>query len=531
TIEDKILVPKPPKNCARCTRYGYLVDGPHCQGCALLHQELKENLVTQSPDFQNTFEPSNASTNVVNAPREPYVIKQDNGSFVDEIIFDLNRAPDLPNQFHCFHCKDVLRDGEACKKIISETSSHTPSNINHCFYECGDPLDDIFCKRCTCAKCGSGLGKELCYICGYNQNSLNDSPRISETSSHTPSNINHCFYECVPVISIPEPCNNQTIDELPQALPIFHPTFHSEAESPFTLDSTPTYGDESPNVFNPPPQPPVYPCEFCGNDAYFGHYCTPQAPFIYPEPCYNKDFNFPQNFQNVPQQYPCCDDCEREEKQIEEEQAAKAQSLKLPVCYDDDDDEESSNSLENNIIPELPPYSAVTPTEPIDSLSMGDEHLNTIPTTESNEFIKSCVENLVPNPSESKGKNGCDIDSLFDEFTGELTHLESIPPGIDETDCHPEEEIRLTKRLLYDNSSPRPLEEIVSDNSDADIESFSPSPIPVEDRTLNIKMMGDVSEVPIPNLMITLVLNQEKSPDLLSHQGFEAFQPSAECPM
>nr|GEZ39417.1 hypothetical protein [Tanacetum cinerariifolium] len=73
------------------------------------------------------------------------------------------------------------------------------------------------------------------------------------------------------------------------------------------------------------------------------------------------------------------------------------------------------------------------------------------------------------------------IDSLFDEFAGELTLLKWIPPGIDETDCHLEEEIRLTKRLLYDNSSPRPLEEIVSDNSNADIESFSPSPIPIKD--------------------------------------------------
>nr|GFB22923.1 hypothetical protein [Tanacetum cinerariifolium] len=73
------------------------------------------------------------------------------------------------------------------------------------------------------------------------------------------------------------------------------------------------------------------------------------------------------------------------------------------------------------------------------------------------------------------------IDSLFDEFAGELTLLKSFPPGIDETDCHPEKEIRLTKRLLYDNSSPRPPEEIVSDNSNADIESFYPSPIPNED--------------------------------------------------
>nr|GEY86613.1 hypothetical protein [Tanacetum cinerariifolium] len=73
------------------------------------------------------------------------------------------------------------------------------------------------------------------------------------------------------------------------------------------------------------------------------------------------------------------------------------------------------------------------------------------------------------------------IDSLLDEFAGELTLLKSIPPGIDETDCDPEDEIRFTRRLLYDNSSPRPPKEFVSKNSNADIESFSSSPIPVED--------------------------------------------------
>nr|GEW08854.1 hypothetical protein [Tanacetum cinerariifolium] len=73
------------------------------------------------------------------------------------------------------------------------------------------------------------------------------------------------------------------------------------------------------------------------------------------------------------------------------------------------------------------------------------------------------------------------IDSLLDEFAGELILLKSISPGIDEADCDPEEEIRLIEKLLYDNSSPRPPEEINSENSDAIIESFSPSPIPVED--------------------------------------------------
>nr|GFA43292.1 hypothetical protein [Tanacetum cinerariifolium] len=73
------------------------------------------------------------------------------------------------------------------------------------------------------------------------------------------------------------------------------------------------------------------------------------------------------------------------------------------------------------------------------------------------------------------------IDSLLDEFARELTLLKSIPSGIDKTDRDPEEDIRLIKRLLYDNSSPRPPKEFVFENSNADIESFSPSPIPVKD--------------------------------------------------
>nr|GEX17946.1 hypothetical protein [Tanacetum cinerariifolium] len=73
------------------------------------------------------------------------------------------------------------------------------------------------------------------------------------------------------------------------------------------------------------------------------------------------------------------------------------------------------------------------------------------------------------------------IDSLLDEFVGELALLKSILPGIDETDCDFEVDIHLIERLLYDKFSPRPLEEFVSANSDAEIESFSPSPILVKD--------------------------------------------------
>nr|GEW51949.1 hypothetical protein [Tanacetum cinerariifolium] len=73
------------------------------------------------------------------------------------------------------------------------------------------------------------------------------------------------------------------------------------------------------------------------------------------------------------------------------------------------------------------------------------------------------------------------IDSLLDEFAGELTLLKSIPLGIDEIDCDFEEDIRLIEKLLYDNSSPRLPEEFVFVNSDVVIESFSPSPILIKD--------------------------------------------------
>nr|GEV26921.1 hypothetical protein [Tanacetum cinerariifolium] len=49
--------------------------------------------------------------------------------------------------------------------------------------------------------------------------------------------------------------------------------------------------------------------------------------------------------------------------------------------------------------------------EPDNSLSMGDEHLDTIPATESDKVIKSSVENLIPILSESEGipEHKCDV--------------------------------------------------------------------------------------------------------------------------
>ncbi|GJW68166.1 hypothetical protein Tco_0122590 [Tanacetum coccineum] len=120
---------------------------------------------------------------------------------------------------------------------------------------------------------------------------------------------------------------------------------------------------------------------------------------------------------------------------------------KIPICYDEDDDEESSIPLRDIIIYGLPPCIAITPVlsteEPDNSLSIGDEHLDTILATKSDEVIKSSVENLVPIPSESEDfsdiKSECDdsqtkkistfSNPLFDDSTSsddESSHEEVI---------------------------------------------------------------------------------------------------------
>jgi hypothetical protein len=58
----------------------------------------------------------------------------------------------------------------------------------------------------------------------------------------------------------------------------------------------------------------------------------------------------------------------------------------------------------------------LTPEDSIDSPIMGDEHLDTILEKESDEFIKSSVENLIPIPSESEGIHDhvCDVSPPLD---------------------------------------------------------------------------------------------------------------------
>nr|GEY55022.1 integrase, catalytic region, zinc finger, CCHC-type, peptidase aspartic, catalytic [Tanacetum cinerariifolium] len=169
---------------------------------------------------------------------------------------------------------------------------------------------------------------------------LKDSSRPSIDNSNIANALREPF---VPIIPDPKPFNNQTIKELPPTVQSFDPK------------SDPVHN--SPNVFSPSLQPPIYLYKFCGNDAYYGQDCSLQVPFTYdPEPVTIRTLI----------------------------------SRKIFKHFD-------------NIL--------VVPVEPDNSLSMGDEHLDTIPATESDEFIKSSVENLIPISSKFEGipDNMCDV--------------------------------------------------------------------------------------------------------------------------
>ncbi|GJT47827.1 hypothetical protein Tco_0973984 [Tanacetum coccineum] len=173
--------------------------------------------------------------------------------------------------------------------------------------------------------------------------------------------------------------------------------------------------------------------------------------------------------------------------QLKQEEHDNSQYWKPLVYYSDDDDDFYIESID-----ETSPSDAITPDLPItDSLILEDEHLDIILETDSDEEIESSVKNLNLTPSESEDLSDYvseytvitfpKIDFLLEEFAGELALINPIPPGIAKTNFDSKEDIRLIKKLLYDHLSPRPPKELNSEISDAMIESFSSSPIPVKD--------------------------------------------------
>nr|GEZ92539.1 hypothetical protein [Tanacetum cinerariifolium] len=168
-----------------------------------------------------------------------------------------------------------------------------------------------------------------------------------------------------------------------------------------------------------------------------------------PEPGYIQNYNsYPHDSPSFPQQYLCCDNCgglqetfqcqpmnknfynssssgfdqtqppqfpvihpPPQETSIEilhDQENELAEYINTPgwnrpAFYNDDDDDDVDYTI------------AITPVlsteKPDNSLSMGDEHLDTILETESDEVMKSSVKDLVSIPSESEGipDTMCDV--------------------------------------------------------------------------------------------------------------------------
>ncbi|GJW68725.1 hypothetical protein Tco_0123149 [Tanacetum coccineum] len=148
----------------------------------------------------------------------------------------------------------------------------------------------------------------------------------------------------------------------------------------------------------------------------------------------------------------------KKEQAYNEEQYSTARRRMLSITFDDDDEysiqtQEYLKRFSSTITPVLPIE------EPDNSLSMGDEHLDTT----------LSIENLVPTPSEFEGISddtsdvpNCDnvesdfveslinrdtsivysskIDPILEEFVGELAHIAPIPPGIVEADFDPNDD-------------------------------------------------------------------------------------------
>ncbi|GJU77924.1 hypothetical protein Tco_1274994 [Tanacetum coccineum] len=224
---------------------------------------------------------------------------------------------------------------------------------------CEEPLYGHPCRWCTCERCGNDLRDGYCFLC------------------------------------------------------------HSRNGDSFTYDSTLNSFDNPPDFSYPPPQPQYVPysCELCGNDAHYGYDCPPQVVSLAWEIISEIDHAF-EDKQYQPEGIlelfrKLHDDVQNIHEELAE--YINTPSWNLPPISCNDDDDEYSFATQEYI---KTCSTAITPDPPkTDSLIMVDKHLDIIPEMELDEFIKSSVENLVQNPSESEDECECDVPDCDDSQT------------------------------------------------------------------------------------------------------------------
>ncbi|GJV23850.1 hypothetical protein Tco_1376545 [Tanacetum coccineum] len=320
---------------------------------------------------------------------------------------------------------------------------------------CGQPCDGFYCYLCTCQQCGVNLINGICLNCTYgdgkpvtccgcegplnggfcsfcasragnsfaydpNPNSFDDSQNLSDYppqpqyqtySYELCGNDAHFGYDCPPQVLFvynPDPCFNQNYDNnFPQTSSSFpqqylcckncggpHETFRCQSMNQNF------YNSSGFDQFQPPQYLVIYhPSQETK---------TPKVLSLAWEKFFEIQHAQPEDIQEL------LNKLLQDLQSINEELAEyiNSPSWNRPAFYDDDDDDEYTiqyrkylESSSNAITPVLPIE------EPDNSLSMRNEHLSTIPETESDEVTKSSVEDLVPILSESEGisNDTCDV--------------------------------------------------------------------------------------------------------------------------
>nr|GEY14724.1 hypothetical protein [Tanacetum cinerariifolium] len=297
---------------------------------------------------------------------------------------------------------------------------------------------------------------------------------------------------------------------------------NSRAKNSYTYDPNAYSFNDSSSNFNHLPQPQfeTYLCKLCGNNSHNGYDCQQQFPFVYvQEPSYNQNYNeylekspdsiapilpteepeyslsmryehlsttpetesdevtesSAKNLVPIPSEYEVTSDDESECDVPDKDDSFPAFTTFSNPLFDYNDDFTSSDD-------ELLPDEDV----PIEEFKVYSNPLFDDEEINSNELDPHCfnaesdlIESLLNRDTliDSSTK----FDFLLKEFSGELAHINPILPGIKKADFDLEEEIRFVENLLYDNSSPRPPEELNAEIADTIVESLSPYPIPVED--------------------------------------------------
>ncbi|GJW74741.1 hypothetical protein Tco_0134111 [Tanacetum coccineum] len=367
----------------------------------------------------------------------------------------------------------------------------------------------------------------------------------------------HYGYDCpsqVPFVYNQDPCFNQNLDNFPQTSPSF-PQQYLCCEDCGGPHATFECQPMNQNFYAP---------TFCynSNSSGFDQFQPPQYPVIH-QPRQEISTEMLLAKEKLIKAIRTClknNNQPHEEKSIAVLLAEKSILTVMQTLEEKQNDTESIQELLLQLskdlqtlesIDETPSSDAIIPDLPItESLVMEDEHLDTIPETDSDEKNESSVEDLNLTPSESEDlsdiESECDvpvcddfmtfsnplfdsyndstssddesffdedvpkenfkiylnplfdeeiistkidphhfnvesgliesllnkntvitspkIDFLLEEFAGELALINPIPPGIAETNFDPKEDIRLIKKLLYDNPSPRPPKELNSKN-------------------------------------------------------------------